>query len=209
MVPAVADPPAVTAVTATWMRHDSLFSRCIPAVQAQDYPALEHIIVSDGPDPELAALLVTRSREEGFTHPVRYYELPEHDPDAQWGHHARLHGTDLAKGDYIAYLDDDNSWRPGHVQILAAALEETGAGFAYPMMAVHGRGDYVIGTNPPSHGQIDTSGIMHRRGLLDVATWRWHPGIETIDWDLVSRWMAAGVTWVAVPAVTCDYWFHD
>lgn len=191
----------MTAVTATWQRHDLLFSRCIPAVQAQDYPALEHIIVSDGPDP------VLREKLAGLL-PMRFAELPEHDPDAQWGHHARLHGTGLAGGDYIAYLDDDNSWRPGHVQILATALEETGAGFAYPMMAVHGRGDYVIGTDPPSRGHIDTSGIMHRRGLLDVATWRWHPGIETIDWDLVSRWMAAGATWVAVPAITADYWFH-
>jgi len=201
VVPAVADPPAVTAVTATWQRHDSLLNKCVPAVAAQDYPALEHIVVSDGPDPVLWGKLAGLPR-------VRFAELPEHDPDAQWGHHARLHGTGLAGGDYIAYLDDDNSWRPGHVQILAAALEATGAGFAYPMMAVHGRGDYIIGTDPPTCGQIDTSGIMHRRSLLDVATWRWHPGIETIDWDLVSRWMAAGATWVAVPAVTCDYYFH-
>jgi glycosyltransferase involved in cell wall biosynthesis len=192
----------VTAVTATWRRHDLLLSRCVPAVAAQDYPALEHIIVSDGPDPEL------RGKLDGLPR-VRYAELPAHDPEAQWGHYARLHGIDLAKGDYIAYLDDDNSWRPGHVQILAAALQETGAGFAYGMTAVHGRGDYVIGADPPSCGQIDTSAIMHRRGLLDLATWRWHPGIETIDWDLVSRWMAAGATWAGVPAITADYWFHD
>jgi len=193
--------PSVDVITPTWARHDLLLSRCIPSVAAQDYPDIRHTVVSDGPDPDL--------RDKLAGQPARFAELPEHDPDAQWGHHARLHGTDLAGGDYIAYLDDDNSWRPGHARILAAALEETGAGFAYPMMAVHGRGDYIIGTDPPSHGQIDTSGIMHRRGLLDVATWRWHPGIETIDWDLVSRWMAAGATWVAVPAVTCDYWFHD
>ena len=50
--------------------------------------------------------------------------------------------------------------------------------------------------------------IVHRRGLLDVATWRWHPGIPTIDWDLVSRWMAGGATWAHVPAVTADYYFR-
>ena len=138
---------------------------------------------------------------------TRFEELPEH-PDAQWGHHARLHGLDLAKGDYIAYLDDDNSWRPDHLRLLVAALEDTGAGFAYPRMAVHGRGEYVIGTDPPKEGQIDTSMIVHRRELLDVATWRWYPGIPTIDWDLVSRWMAAGATWTRVNAVTCDYYFR-
>jgi len=177
-------------------------------VQAQDYPALEHIVVSDGPDPELAAELADPWRHAALK-TVRFEELPEHDPEAQWGHYARLHGIDLAKGEYIAYLDDDNSWRSGHVRALVAALEETGAGFAYGKMHVHGRGEYLIGTDPPAEGQIDTSMIVHRRELLDVATWRWHPGIKTIDWDLVERWMAAGATWVRVPHVTADYYFHD
>jgi glycosyltransferase involved in cell wall biosynthesis len=206
VVPAVAD-PLVSVITPVWGRHDLLLDRCVPSVQAQDHPAIEHVIVSDGPDPALRDKLAGQPG-------VRFAELPEHDPDAQWGHYARLHGIDLAKGEYITYLDSDNSWRagvpgqPGHVRILASALEESGAGFAYPLMAVHGRGDYVIGSNPPACGQIDTSMIMHRRSLLDVATWRWYPGIPTIDWDLVSRWMARGATWVRVPAVTCDYYFR-
>ena len=178
-----------------------LLGRAVPSVAAQDYPALEHVVVSDGPDPALREKLAVQPG-------VRFAELPEHDPEAQWGHHARLHGIDLAKGDYIAYHDDDNSWHSYHVRLLVAALEETGADFAYPKMAVHGRGEYLIGTDPPAEGYIDTSMIVHRRELLDVATWRWYPGIPTIDWDLVSRWMAAGATWVRVPQVTCDYYFH-
>ena len=206
MVPAVAS-PLVTVVTPTWQRHDLLIRRCVPSVQAQDHPAVEHIIVSDGPDPDLAAKLY-QARQDWALKMIWNEELPEHDPDAQWGHHARLHGTGLAKGDYIAYLDDDNSWHPDHLSRLVAALEKTGAAFAYPLCAVHGRGEYVIGTDPPAEGQIDTSMIVHRRGLLDVATWRWYPGIKTIDWDLVSRWTAAGATWTRVNAVTCDYYFH-
>jgi glycosyltransferase involved in cell wall biosynthesis len=198
--------PSVSVVTPTWQRHDLLLGRCIPSVKAQDYPVLEHIVVSDGPDPELLQKLPRTLKDAGN---LWYEELPEHDPEAQWGHYARLHGLDLAKGDYIAYLDDDNSWHSYHVRLLVAALEETGADFAYPLMAVHGRGEYVIGTDPPAEGQIDTSMIVHRRELLEVATWRWHPGIPTIDWDLVSRWMAAGATWTRVPHVTADYYFHD
>jgi glycosyltransferase involved in cell wall biosynthesis len=197
--------PLVSVVTPTWQRHDLLLHRCIPSVKAQDYPALEHIVVSDGPDPELLQKLPRHLKDAGN---LWYEELPEHDPEAQWGHYARLHGIDLAKGDYIAYHDDDNSWHSYHVRLLVAALEETGADFAYPLMAVHGRGEYVIGTDPPAEGQIDTSMIIHRRGLLDVATWRWYAGIPTIDWDLVSRWIAGGATWVRVPSVTCDYYFH-
>ena len=196
--------PLVTVVTPVWGRHGLLLGRAIPSVQAQDYGgAIEHIVVSDGPDQAL------RDKLAGLQFSgLRFAELPEHDPEAQWGHYARLHGIDLAKGDYIAYLDSDNSWRPQHVRLLVAALEATGAGFAYGTMHVHGRGEYLIGTDPPACGYIDTSAIIHRRELLGLATWRWYPGIETIDWDLVERWMAAGATWVRVPQVTADYYFQ-
>lgn len=198
--------PLVTVVTPTWDRHDLLFGRCIPSVQAQAYPAVEHVIVSDGPDPLLAALLVTRSREGGFTHLVRYCELAEHDPAARWGHWARLRGCELAKGEYITYLDDDDSLRPEHVAVLAAALDANpGAGFAYARTIMHVQdGSWCrIGTEPPAYGHISVS-LMHRRELLEVATWE--QSQPTIDWDLVSRWLAAGVGWVMADADTADIW---
>ena len=164
--------------------------------------------MSDGPDPVLRETSPAVSQACGSAVTRCGSRNSRSSPDAQWGHHARLHGIDLAKGEYIAYLDDDNSWHPDHVRLLVAALEETGADFAYPLMAVHGRGEYVIGADPPAEGHIDTSMIVHRRELLDVATWRWFPGIKTIDWDLVSRWVAGGASWVRVNAVTCDYYFH-
>ena len=49
--------PLVSVITPTWLRHDWLLHRCMPSVQGQTYPHIEHIIVSDGPDPELAVLM--------------------------------------------------------------------------------------------------------------------------------------------------------
>jgi glycosyltransferase involved in cell wall biosynthesis len=196
-------------VTPTWQRYDLLLGRCMPSAAAQDYGNIEHVIVSDGPDPELAeriARVTSWSRV-----PVRFEQLPEHDPAIRWGLHARLRGIALAKGDYIAYLDDDNSFRPAHVSRLVAALEANpAAGFAYSRMQVNGRGPaYLIGSDPPASGLIDTSEIMHRPGLLEVATWQDDGTQETIDWDLIARWMAAGVSWVLDDAVTCDYYAND
>lgn len=200
----MADQPLVSIVTPTWQRYEFLLGRCMPSVQAQTYGNVEHIIVSDGPDPELAERIARVTAWRGDS--VRFEQLPEHDPAIRWGLHARLRGIDLAKGDYIAYLDDDNSFRPEHVARLAAALEASpGAGFAYSRMQVNGRGPaYVIGTDPPVCGLIDTSQIMHRRAL--AAPWRDDGSQETIDWDLVSRWMAAGTRWVLDDAVTADYY---
>jgi glycosyltransferase involved in cell wall biosynthesis len=191
-------PPSVDVITPTWARHDLLLGRCIPSVQAQDYPDIRHIVVSDGPDP------VLREKLAGL--PVRFEELPEHDPAARWGHWARLHGTDVAKGEYITYLDDDDSYRPDHVSVLAAALEDRpDAGFAYSRMIMHTQhGSCRIGTDPPGYGQIGVPAIMHRRGLLDVATWE--QSEPTIDWDLVSRWLDAGVRYTSVAADTVDIW---
>ena len=192
--------PLVSVVTPTWQRHDTLFGRCLPSVLAQTYPHVEHIVVSDGPDDSLHAALSTHARPG-----LRYVELREHDDTARWGHWARLAGIELAKGEIIAYLDDDNSWRPWHLQSLVDALTANpGAGFAYPMTLMHVFGrEYEIGTDPPAYGQVDTSGIVHRRGLLDVATWQ--PSLPSIDWDLVQRWMRAGVKWAFVPRVSVDY----
>jgi glycosyltransferase involved in cell wall biosynthesis len=195
--------PLVSVITPTWQRHDLLVNRCIPSVQAQTYPAVEHVVVSDGPDPELTAMIAGQ---------VKAFEcLPEHDPVARWGHFARLRGLELAKGDYIAYLDDDNAFRPDHVARLVAALKhDPGAGFAYSLILMNGHGPpYIVGADPPFCGGIDTSAIMHRRALLQTATWRdegWHP---TVEWDLVERWMAAGVTWVLDGEITADYYFSS
>ena len=191
--------PLVSVITPTWQRHDLLLDRCIPSVAAQDYPAVEHVIVSDGPDPALAAAIPPS---------VRFAELPAHDPAARWGHWARLRGLELATGEYIAYLDDDNAFRPGHLAKLAAALDaDPSAGFAYSQIMMHNGGSsYVVGVPPPAYGQIDTSAIMHRRGLLDTATWR-DAGQLTIDWDIVERWLHAGAGWAHVPEVTADYYF--
>lgn len=193
-------PPLVTVITPTWQRHETLLKRCVPSVAAQDYPRVEHIVVSDGPDPFLRQFLADTA--------VRYLELDDHPAESFWGHHSRLLGIAHATGDYIAYLDDDNSYRPQHLTRLADDLDNhTVAGFTYSQMLYHDTGGvsrHVLGSPPPRLGQIDTSIIMHRRTILDVATWE--PSWPTVDWDLVERWMINGVEWSYVDEVTVDYY---
>lgn len=200
--------PLVSVITPTWQRHERLLLRCIPSVEAQTYPNVEHVVVSDGPDDDLMWKLAALGAPAGQWR--RYTQLAAHDPTVRWGTAARLRGIDLARGALIAYLDDDNAYRPDHLTILVAALDASGADFAYSCMDCYrpdGTAAYKVGDMPPSYGQIDTSLIVHRRELLDRATWRYIDGLPTIDWDIVERWLNAGATWTHVPATTVDYHF--
>jgi glycosyl transferase family 2 len=193
----------VSVVTPTWQRHEFLLGRCIPSVQAQDI-AVDHLVVSDGPDPVLAGKL-SMPWLDGWDR-LWYRELPEHDPEPHYGHHARAYAADMTGSDYITYCDDDDALRPEHCRLLADALDENpDAGFAVSRMLSHGpNGDSVIGSGPVACGNVGTPMIMHRRELLDVAGWD-HGG-QFEDWDLVWAWMQAGIEHVRVDAETCDVW---
>jgi glycosyltransferase involved in cell wall biosynthesis len=199
----------ITVITPTWQRHELLTDRCIPSVLAQENcpEPVQHVVVSDGPDPELRYLLA------GHYPHVSYAELNEHDPGIRWGVRARLRGLELARGDLIAWLDDDNAYRPMHLAVTSAALRDhPGTGFAYTWAQFHGpAGQWLVGSDPPVYGGIDTSVLVHRKELTDqIATWRDDgPHQVTIDWDLVERWLAAGITWTAIPSTTIDYYLGN
>ena len=196
--------PLVSVITPTWRRRDLLLRRCIPSVAAQTYPAVEHVIVSDGPDWDLGEPILEASNPR---HQVTFTCLPEHDTAGHWGGPARRRGLDIAHGKLIAYLDDDDAYRPDHLQVLAAALADCPAArFAVSRMVSHSpAGDTtVIGTGPPAYGAIGTPMILHHADLADVATWG--PPSPAEDWELVSAWLNARTGFVAVPDETIDVW---
>jgi len=189
-------PTFVSVITPTWQRHDLLLTRCVPSVAAQSYAAVEHVVISDGPDPELDAWDETAALVTVFD------QLPEHPPEPHWGAAVRRRGLELATGGYIAYLDDDDAYRPHHCATLAAALDANpDADFAYSLMSSQGD---TVGTAPPSYCNIGTPMIMHRRETLQFGTWG--PDGIAEDWDLVERWLQAGARYVHVPEITVDVW---
>ena len=201
--------PLVSVITPTWgsHRHELLLNRCIPSVQLQAYPRVEHVIVSDGPDPALTEKMVALASGSAFYHPVHYFQLPEHDPAPHWGHLGRLAGIEKASGDLVCYVDSDDALRPDHVRLLSAALADPALGWAYSVMESHSRAGtslHIGYADPPQCGQIGTPMIMHRRSTLEHGTWG--PASSVEDWELVSRWLAAGVPYGRVTQPTADGW---
>lgn len=202
----------ISVITPTWQRHQLLMTRCVSSVFGQTWPDVEHVVVSDGPDRELADLLAKDLwRRPRKTRALVFEQLSEHlEGTVDYGSRARNRGVEVASGELVAYLDDDNAYRPQHLQLLADAVESSGADFAYSRMMVHPYGN-TIGTIFPGYGGIDTSLIMHRADVPQKFGWWPLPHeIEgdkhAPDWGVVSRWLDAGATWVHVPEITLDYW---
>jgi len=175
-----------------------LWNRAIASVKRQTFTDWELIVVSDGPDLEFRQMPI--SIEE----PISRWELPEHMGD--WGATARRRGAAIAQGDIVAYLDDDNAWRPNHLMELVDAFKRhPAASFAYTQMRIMSTGQ-VIGTDPPQVGGIDSSVIAHVRGVLEIYG-NWPDYVSYVqDWETVERWMKNGARWVHIPMVTVDYY---
>lgn len=185
--------PSITVITPLRPeRIPLMLVRARASVKAQWLPAAEHWIVCDGPDDDLRNLCAVSDNIQ--------YAWARDNETPHWGAAARNRGQELASGDLIAYLDDDDAYRPWHLAVLAGALEaEPGAQWAYAAVDWH-RDDGVRRTyaNPPQPGHV-SSLIMHRRSLKA----QWERGPRE-DWDLLKSWMDQGIRHVAVDLVTAD-----
>jgi glycosyltransferase involved in cell wall biosynthesis len=94
--------PRVTAVIPTRFRSDHV-SRAVHSVLNQSYEAIEVIVVIDGPDKATEDTLSLISDPR-----LRVIPLQEN----QGGAEARNIGARNARGDWVAFLDDDDEWLP-------------------------------------------------------------------------------------------------
>lgn len=117
--------PLVSIVIPTYNRAAYL-PEAIESVLSQDYSPIELIVVDDGSTDDTQAVL------------ARYAERCRCERRANQGQSAALnHGWQLARGEILGYLGDDDCLRPGAVTVLVRALlADPGAVMAY--------GDYSL-----------------------------------------------------------------
>ena len=94
----------VSVITRTCNRPD-LLAEALDSVAAQDYPAIEHLVVNDGGEDVRALVETPRSHVK-----ARYFE-PGRVGRCRAGNVA----LEAAKGRWIAWLDDDDLYYPHHV----------------------------------------------------------------------------------------------
>ena len=161
----------------------------IPSVLRQTFRDFELLVIGDACTDDSAE--VTAS----FGDPrVRWHNLPQNSGSQAGPNNA---GLEMARGEYVAYLGQDDLWDSAHLESLVEALDRTGADLAYAVAILYGppgsgiRG--VTGLLAPEQGaalrHVPPSSFMHRRDVVArTGPWRDHRTIRVPhDYDLLLR----------------------
>jgi glycosyltransferase involved in cell wall biosynthesis len=194
--------PQVSVVIPTLNRWPLLERRALPSALAQANVEFEVVVVDDGSTDETPARLA--QLQEPRLRTVR------HEQRRGLGQ-ARNSGIAAARGEWLAFLDDDDLWSPRKLRVQLDAANEAGANWVYARaVAVDPVGNVVDADPLPDPDDVATlllggnfvpgggSGVMARANLV-----RRLGGFDTElrffeDWDMWLRLAADG------PPATCD-----
>jgi glycosyltransferase involved in cell wall biosynthesis len=180
--------------------------RCLEALQRLDYPGFEVIVVDDGSKDNAPAIAAE--------FPVKLIRTENRGLSS-----ARNTGYKAAKGEIIAYIDDDAYPDPHWLQYLAATLLEGHAGAGGPNLPVPADGPTAacIANTPgnPTHVLLSDIIAEHVPGC-NMAYWKW--ALEAVggfdhqfriagdDVDLCWRLQERG--WTLGFSPTAQVWHH-
>lgn len=169
--------------------------RAIESVLAQDLKVLEIIVVDDGSTDATQHLIVSEFPM------VRYHRQSNQGVSA-----TRNRGSELAKGEWLAFLDADDLWKPGKLRKQWRILKShPDAVFITTDRDFFGKEYVYIGRvfrwrfkKLLSHNRVNTSSVLLRRDVF-TALGGFDPTLVTgEDWDLwlriVHRYPAYGTT---------------
>ena len=154
------DRPLVSCVIPTYRRSDTL-SRAIDSVLKQTYSNVEVLVVDDNEKDSPDSLNVSKLVQSYSDYRVKLITQPKHINGAE----ARNAGIRASKGDYIAFLDDDDVWLPTKIERQMEAMSDHPECSGSSCLYSHYGKDRVIRSCPPY-----SSDNLHRKIIgRDVA----------------------------------------
>ena len=178
--------------------------RAIASVQAQSHGGWELLVVDDGSDDgtfELVEELATRDPR------IRLVRNVGTGVSA-----ARNTGLDHMQGDYVAFLDSDNSWVEHFLGTMLRAMTRDDLGAAYSAVAIHGNPPNDVRYRAFSGGRdqmrilnhidlnviVVRSDVLRSAGRFDDSLRRW------VDHDFALK-VSEVVEPVLLPFIGCEY----
>jgi hypothetical protein len=184
--------PAVSIVLATYNRA-TLLPLALDSALAQDYPDFEVLVMDDGSTDDTLDVLAGYAQR----FPPERFRFETH---ANMGQARTLNqGYELARGDLLGYLSDDDVVAPSLLSALVDALgRQPDAAAVFPAYRLIDAGGQVVDTWLPlaytpttalrSHDTIIGPGALARRAALEASG----------GWDPQYRWMGDLIMWMGV-----------
>jgi glycosyltransferase involved in cell wall biosynthesis len=169
--------PAVSVIMATYNRSD-LLVHAIKTVQLQLFTEWELIVVGDACTDDTAEVMAQQQDPR-----IRFVNLERNSGEQS---EPNNHGLSLARGAYIAFLNQDDLWFPDHLGRLVVHLEQTGADlvwspyFSMLNLPPQSAQPWLARLDAVPHGQgfqpslfVVASAWLFRRSLIEkVGPWR-------------------------------------
>ncbi len=194
--------PLVSIILPTYNRAGQI-GRAIRSVLAQTYGNWELLVIDDASTDGTASVIDSFADPRIFRITLPYNCGSPSRP--------RNIGLQLARGEYMAYIDDDNAWRPHHLErLLEAVRSQPGAVAAYGGKAHHLPDGSIEEICCPEQG-IDTQDGLHSRTALAAVPEGWagsdfaHEDAEF--WGKIVARHQGRVVWV--PEILSDYYIHE
>jgi glycosyltransferase involved in cell wall biosynthesis len=187
--------PLVTVIVPVY-NGERFVAQAIEAILAQDYPALELIVVDDG------STDATREIVSGYPRALCISQSNA-GPSA-----ARNAGIEASTGDLLTFCDCDDMYRPDKVSSQVRHLEQNTDAAC---VLVHHQAFVEPGTEPPAWMMKDDQGVqspMIRRRVLETVG-GYDPEYrmsETIEW--LARMKGAGLRVDVIDNVLVDRRIH-
>jgi glycosyltransferase involved in cell wall biosynthesis len=210
--------PLISVVIPTFNRPD-LLSRAIASALAQTLGDIEVLVVINGPDEQTREAVKQISDDR-----LQILQIPESGASL-----ARMAGVKAANSDWIAFLDDDDSWMPEKLALqwqLAQTSSATWPIVTAKLIARTPKGDfvrprryprdhepiaeYLLGRNSffQGEGLIQTSTILAPKALLEQVPFRQIPKHQDWDW-LIRALEVPGTAVTFVPEVLAIWYLEE
>lgn len=113
---------SLVSVVITTHNRTELLKRAIESVLNQTYSLIELVVVDDAPQDDRTANLCSN-------YGLIYYRIDE--KDSKGGNYARNIGIKLAKGEFLAFLDDDDFWECTKIEKQINIARKSNCGIVY------------------------------------------------------------------------------
>lgn len=192
--------PLVTVIITTYNRPDFLRS-AVQTVADQQYEPIELIVVDDHSQTPARDVL------EDWSSDFESFEIHRHDEN-QGANAARNTGIEVASGEYIAFLDDDDRWDPEKVAAQVDAFQNgtPDVGVVYTGRKVVDNGGAVARVWLPDEPEEEMTKALLCRNIVGTQSSimvRSDIAKETPFDETIPRW--ADLEWYVAASTKCEF----